>query len=85
MPTPKLVTVRIQISPKLHKKLKGDAKRFNLSMNNTITHLLKEDFKSRIPSSLAHISGPTWGSGASALEQLLRMKIREEAMAGHME
>lgn len=82
--TAKLVTVRVQISPKLHKKLKGDAKRFNLSLNSTMTHLLKEDFKSHVPPNLARLSGPTWGTGESALEQLLRVNLREEASAGRL-
>ena len=77
-PLAKFVSIQVRISPKLHKKLKGDARRHNMSLNSTMAHLLQEQFKSRIPSNFAHLSGPTWGTGKSALEQLLRLRIREE-------
>ena len=82
--TAKRVSIQVRISAKLHRKLKVDAKRHNMSLNSTMAHLLQEEFKSHIPTNLARLSGPTWGTGESALEQLLRVNLREEASAGRL-
>ncbi len=58
----KPVSIKVRISPALHKKLKRDAKQHNKSLNGTMAHLLEEPFKSRIPTNFANdrTCGPKW-------------------------